>query len=79
MVYETNYRLKCAYPSCSAKIKADHWNKKKAQKEGWFLQRTGESWCPNHNPPWVEEWRAKQISKERDGREHSLLESKETY
>lgn len=34
------------------------WDKIRGES-GWFLQRTGENWCPDHHPEWVTEWRAR--------------------
>lgn len=28
------------------------------------MQRNGLAWCPDHNPDWVAEWRAKKKAKE---------------
>jgi hypothetical protein len=36
-----------------------------AHQRGWFLQRNGDAWCPDHIPDWVVEWRSKK-SKEKD-------------
>ena len=44
---------------CDAQCKSDHWNTKKAQREGWFFMRNGDVFCPLHVPDWVEEWRAR--------------------
>lgn len=56
--------LSCSEPACSATLsKLDKWNMIKAQDAGWFFQRSGIAWCPRHNPPWVAEWRARQVDK----------------
>ncbi|AOZ64930.1 hypothetical protein SEA_OLYMPICHELADO_65 [Streptomyces phage OlympicHelado] len=34
-----------------------------AHQDGWFLQRNGDAWCPDHIPDWVAEWRAKKNKK----------------
>lgn len=49
--------LHCAEPGCEAGIKAHAWGKIKAQSAGWFFSKAALSWCPEHNPPWVEQWR----------------------
>ena len=49
----------CSQDGCTATYKDHEWGHKKAQREGWFLQLNGDSWCPDHNPPWVKEWRNK--------------------
>lgn len=53
----------CSKPGCDATFKDHHWGAKKAQADGWFLQKNDDKWCPEHNPPWVAEWRAKQARK----------------
>lgn len=53
---ETTYTT-CSGEGCEQKI-ADHaWGRIKA--EGWFIQKDGNVWCPDHTPEWVEEWRAR--------------------
>lgn len=36
------------------------WDIIKAGEAGWFFQKDGTTWCPEHTPEWVEEWRARQ-------------------
>lgn len=45
----------CADPGCEAEIKDHAWGRIKA--DGWFQQRNGDVWCPDHIPDWVEAWR----------------------
>lgn len=45
----------CDHPGCEVKIKNHYWGRVKA--EGWFFQKTGEGFCPEHVPPWVLDWR----------------------
>jgi hypothetical protein len=49
----------CAFEGCEAHHRTDHWPTKRAQAEGWFIQRNGDHWCPAHVPSWVTEWRAR--------------------
>ena len=51
--------VRCAEPGCEATVKDHAWGKIKA--DGWFFTKTGEAWCPDHNPEWVAEWRARQM------------------
>jgi hypothetical protein len=57
--YDAVYAV-CSNPSCGKNFKVSHWDTKKAQRDGWFLQKDGSKWCPQHIPSWVAEWRAKQ-------------------
>jgi hypothetical protein len=47
----------CAHEGCEAKCDNHYWGKVKAGDEGWFFQKDGTSWCPQHVPNWVETWR----------------------
>jgi NTP pyrophosphatase (non-canonical NTP hydrolase) len=38
-------------------------NNKRAQTAGWFMQRNGDHWCPEHVPDWVEGWRERELSR----------------
>lgn len=55
--------VKCAGDDCPNETETDHWTSKKRQREGWFFQRNGDVWCPDHTPEWVEEWRARRAEK----------------
>jgi len=60
--------IKCAEPECEHTIKSHAWSVIK--NDGWFHQWSGNSWCPDHHPEWVAEWRAKkeaQAKKEKNG------------
>lgn len=35
----------------------------RAQEQGWFFQKNGDMYCPEHVPEWVAEWRAKKKEK----------------
>lgn len=60
----------CSKENCPKTYIPDEWGTKRANREGWFLQRNGDAWCPDHNPEWVAEWRAKQAAKRAARREH---------
>jgi len=49
--------VRCDHPGCEAKIKNHAWGKIRA--EGWFFQRNGKAYCPDHLPEWVDKWRGK--------------------
>lgn len=42
------------------------WDVIKAGEAGWFFQRDGTAWCPNHVPEWVESWRERQKEAEKN-------------
>jgi hypothetical protein len=49
----------CRHDGCGETRVGNHFEDIRSAKEGWFFQRNGEAWCPNHNPEWVIEWRSK--------------------
>lgn len=49
----------CSHDGCDKSFKQHKWGAIGADSEGWFMQKNGDSWCPDHNPEWVAEWRAK--------------------
>ena len=51
---------KCSGPGCPKTYTPHEWGSKAAQRAGWFLQRNGDAWCPDHHPEWVAAWRARQ-------------------
>lgn len=51
---------RCSETGCTATYRDHRWGHSAAAACGWFFQRSGEAWCPEHNPPWVEAWRARQ-------------------
>lgn len=51
--------IRCAAVPCEQTHKNNRWAKTKAHAAGWFEQRDGRSWCPEHTPPWVAAWRAR--------------------
>jgi hypothetical protein len=63
----------CAHSGCGDKYYPHEWGTKEAQRKGWFLQRNGVAWCPDHNPDWVAEWRVKNKKKNQDEKELKAL------
>lgn len=51
---------KCSHEGCENEFKAHAWGAIKASSKGWFLQKNGDKWCPDHTPEWLAAWRAKQ-------------------
>lgn len=49
--------LHCNNLECHNTIENHKWARIKA--DGWFSQKTGEDWCPDHIPEWVHEWHLK--------------------
>lgn len=49
---------KCSHPGCTRTYDNYAWGRVVAGREGWFFQRSGEAWCPDHHPEWVAAWRA---------------------
>lgn len=47
----------CAQVGCEETFMPHHWGNIRAQNDGWFLQKNGDAWCPDHIPEWVAEWR----------------------
>lgn len=48
----------CSFPDCKATYKANKWGQIKAHDAGWFFQKDGQGFCPEHVPEWVAGWRA---------------------
>jgi hypothetical protein len=57
MITPDGENLVCDAPNCEAKRKNHKWGRVKA--EGWFFEKSGKVWCPDHHPDWVTEWRKK--------------------
>jgi hypothetical protein len=57
MSYDT--RRKCNQKACNKKTKTDKFNAIRAREAGWFFQKDGSIWCPDHVPDWVASWREK--------------------
>lgn len=66
MVRESSGTRSCAKEECPKFFQNHEWGNKQAQREGWFMQRNGDAWCPDHNPDWVAEWRAKRAEKNKE-------------
>lgn len=59
--YEGVQPLACAHEGCEAGGFKDHSRGRiRAHDAGWFIQKNGDAWCPEHTPEWVEAWRARQ-------------------
>lgn len=56
--YEPGLRY-CGREGCGKSFRPGFWEDHRAQTDGWFMQRNGIVWCPDHNPDWVAEWRKK--------------------
>jgi len=48
---------------CTASIELHYWAKVRASDKGWFFQKDGTIWCPEHVPEWVPAWRAEKKRK----------------
>lgn len=59
------FRRQCQHDGCEELVpqgnaeRPGKWHYMRAAEEGWFFQKNGDAWCPDHNPSWVEEWRRK--------------------
>lgn len=63
--YEGVPMITCAHEGCPASGHKNHyWGRVRAHDEGWFIQKDGTAWCPDHTPEWVAEWRAKKATKD---------------
>jgi hypothetical protein len=51
---------KCSREGCEKTYPVHRWGAIRAGADGWFLQRNGDAWCPEHHPEWVAEWRTRQ-------------------
>lgn len=48
----------CCIPGCNTRHKKNRWATSNAGKTGWFFQKDGSVYCPDHVPDWVAAWRA---------------------
>lgn len=55
----TTETASCTDSACEKSIRLHMWGKAEAYAEGWFFQKNGDLWCPDHLPDWVSKWRAK--------------------
>lgn len=54
----------CAADGCTANFRdTGRWAPERQSKSGWFHQRNGSSFCPQHTPDWVAAWRERKASK----------------
>ena len=51
----------CSVHGCHKSIKDNRWSKTK--NDDWFHQRDDTSYCPEHVPSWVAEWREKKADR----------------
>jgi hypothetical protein len=51
----------CTAADCQNEYKKHRWGKMQAVDDGWFIQRNGQAWCPEHIPLWVIQWRIRKI------------------
>jgi hypothetical protein len=50
----------CAEPGCGRTFRDHRWGAIRASADGWFSsEQEGKSWCPDHVPAWVSDWRAR--------------------
>jgi hypothetical protein len=42
---------------CTEWVQSDKFSQIRASEKGWFFTRTGQAFCPSHNPEWVGEWK----------------------
>jgi predicted RNA-binding Zn-ribbon protein involved in translation (DUF1610 family) len=54
----------CAFEGCDEHYPFHRWGATHAHGEGWFLQNNGDSWCPRHEPGWVQGWRESRKARE---------------
>jgi hypothetical protein len=49
----------CAQPDCTKSFWSSREGTMKAHYSGWYHQRNGKSWCPEHRPAWAPKWEGK--------------------
>ncbi|QFP95030.1 hypothetical protein SEA_NAPOLEONB_62 [Arthrobacter phage NapoleonB] len=55
---ENPTQMECAEETCDATHDSSFaYAVITAGKEGWFMQKNGDNWCPKHTPEWVAAWR----------------------
>lgn len=60
------YTVTCAQQGCATSYhNKSGWDSIRAQSKGWFEQKNGKSWCPEHVPDWVPAWREQQAREAR--------------
>ena len=60
MSYSRENPTRCSTEGCTASHPSSHWDSVRADREGWFHQKDGTTYCPEHRPAWVDGWRARQ-------------------
>lgn len=54
----------CHEEGCPAGFRdTGRWAPERRSGSGWFHQRNGWSYCPDHTPDWVAEWREKKAAR----------------
>lgn len=56
MITHNGRYIQCDHLGCKRKIKNYRWARIKASNT-WFHSQDGQSFCPDHLPKWVAEWR----------------------
>ena len=59
-------KMCCSVDGCTATFTHHYWGAVKAHDAGWFSQKDGTVYCPEHTPDWVAGWRATRNSKEEE-------------
>lgn len=57
MAHRTEHPTVCA--KCTAWIPGSKWDTIRAAEIGWFFQKDGTAYCPEHVPAWVPGWRVR--------------------
>jgi hypothetical protein len=53
-------RRECHADGCDTSFEDNgRWTPERRPGSDWFIQRNGWTWCPDHTPDWVAEWRKK--------------------
>lgn len=64
MISDDGEWVYCDEPGCENRRKNHAWGAIKA--EDWFNQRNGKTWCPEHHPEWVADWRARRQQRDNE-------------
>ena len=57
-----DYDHVCAHEGCEESVNNHYHARAAAHEAGWFQQKDGTFWCPEHVPEWVADWRARKKS-----------------
>lgn len=67
MSYASDYPVHCARQAdlgCAESFPGSRHDQIRAQEQGWFFSRkTGEAFCPAHEPDWVPAWRERKAAR----------------